>query len=126
MNRPEFFAKWSAETELLRRHGALVRGAELCDELLADVAAMLDGEGNELLTVAEAARRSGYSADHLGRLVRLGSIPNAGRINAPRIRVSDLPRKSPKLAVAPSWSDLPGASTRQIVRAVVTSNARER
>jgi hypothetical protein len=123
MNRTEFFAKWSAEAETLRRHGALVKGAALCEELLADVAAMLDGEGNELLTVTEGARRSGYSADHLGRL---GSIPNAGRVNAPRIRADDLPRKSPLLAAGPSRSDLPGASTRQIVRAVVTSNARER
>lgn len=126
MNRAEFFAKWSAEAETLRRHRALVEGGDLCDELLADVVAMLDGEGNELLTVVEAARRSGYSADHLGRLVRLGSIPNAGRINAPRIRADDLPRKSPRLAAGPSRSDLQGASTRQIVRAVVTSNARER
>lgn len=126
MNRREFFAKWSADAETLRRHGALVKGAELCDELLADVSAMLDSEGKELLTVAEAARRSGYSADHLGRLVRLGSIPNAGRMNAPRIRTSDLPRKSPKFAAGPSRGDLQGASTRQIVRAVVTSSARER
>ena len=126
MNRAEFFGKWTAEAETLRRHGAVVPGAELCEDLLADVTELLDGEGRELLTVAEAARRSGYSADHLGRLVRMGSIPNAGRINAPRIRVSDLPRRSLRLAAAPSRSDLQGASTRQIVRAVVTSNARER
>ena len=42
-----------------------------------------------------AARESGYSADHLGRLVRDGRIPNAGRPGAPRIARSHLPRKAP-------------------------------
>ena len=41
-----------------------------------------------------AARESGYSADHLGRLVRDGRIPNAGRPGAPRIARSHLPRKT--------------------------------
>ncbi|MGI8497329.1 MAG: hypothetical protein ACR2OG_07090 [Gemmatimonadaceae bacterium] len=45
----------------------------------------------ELLTLGDAARRSGYSADHLARLVRSGRLPNAGRPHAPRIRLVDLP-----------------------------------
>ena len=40
------------------------------------------------------SRESGYSADHLGRLVRDGKIPNAGRPGAPRIARSHLPRKT--------------------------------
>ena len=46
------------------------------------------------LTLQEAADLSGYSADHLGRLVREGKIPNAGRPKAPRIARRDLPRKT--------------------------------
>ena len=33
----------------------------------------------EVLTLEEAAAESGYSADHLGRLLADGTIPNAGR-----------------------------------------------
>ncbi len=47
----------------------------------------------EPLTLAQAERESGYSRDHLGRMVRDGAIPNAGRHHAPRILRRDLPRK---------------------------------
>ena len=49
------------------------------------------------MTLAQAAVASGYSADHLGREVREGRIPNAGRPHAPRIRRANLPRKRPEL-----------------------------
>ena len=51
--------------------------------------------GDETLTLVEAAAVSGYSADHLGHLVRNGTITNYGRKNAPRVRRADLPIKSP-------------------------------
>ena len=44
------------------------------------------------LTLANAARESGYSTDHLGRLVRSGKTSNAGRPGAPRISRGHLPR----------------------------------
>lgn len=53
----------------------------------------LDHFSNQQLTLAQAARESGYSPEHLGRFVRLGKIPNAGRPNAPRIRRGDVPHK---------------------------------
>lgn len=53
----------------------------------------LTAEQNEVLTLAEAAVRSGLSQDHLRRLVAQGAIPQAGRKGAPRIRTGDLPRK---------------------------------
>lgn len=45
------------------------------------------------LTIRQAAAESGYSEDHLSRLIREGTIPNAGRPNAPRIARADLPLK---------------------------------
>jgi hypothetical protein len=54
---------------------------------------------DEVLTLAEASRRSGYSQGHLARLVRTGRIPDLrvpgsrGRIY---IRASDLPMRVPK------------------------------
>ena len=64
---------------------------------LDEAIAALDGE---TLTLRDAAHISGFSADHLGRLVREGKIPNVGRAHAPRVRRSDLPRKSPRLSSA--------------------------
>lgn len=54
---------------------------------------------DERLTLAQAALRSGYSAEHLARLVRVGTLPNAGRRGSPRIRAGDLPVR-PQRAVA--------------------------
>jgi len=98
MTREQFFAKWEREAEVLRRRGALVNGAVLCEDLLSDVAALLSNESERLLSLGEAAKASGYSADHLGRLIRSGTIPNAGRPNAPRLRYGDLPRKPSQVA----------------------------
>lgn len=51
----------------------------------------LRDRADERLTLAEALLRSGYSQDHLARLVREGRIPNSGRRGSPRIRAGDLP-----------------------------------
>lgn len=61
----------------------------LADELEQLFSAHLDEE----LTLQEADEESGYDSSHLGRLVRQGTIPNAGTEEAPRIRRRDLPRK---------------------------------
>lgn len=54
---------------------------------------------DEPLTLAEASLRSGYSRDHLARIIREGRVPNAGRRGSPRIRAADLPiRPRPVLA----------------------------
>ena len=60
----------------------------------AELEATLRERDETTLSLTEAARESGYSADHLGRLVRDGRIPNAGRPGAPRIARSHLPRKT--------------------------------
>ena len=51
---------------------------------------------DERLTLAQAALRSGYSAEHLARLVREGRLANAGRRGSPRIRAGDLPVRPPR------------------------------
>jgi hypothetical protein len=80
----------------------------------------------ELLTLEQAAVESGYSADHLGRLIRQRRIPNAGRKNAPRIVRSDLPRKASSCRDSlPERADclhLVGADPRQVARALVTAS----
>lgn len=47
----------------------------------------------ERLTLQEAAEESGYSTRRLRELLAEGTIPQAGRKGAPRIRRGDLPIK---------------------------------
>lgn len=72
--------------------GARARALEWAAEQVERAA---DQRADERLTLAEAALRSGYSEDHLARLVREGRLPNAGRRGAPRIRAGDLPVRRP-------------------------------
>ena len=126
MTRPAFVARWRARAAQLKRWGALVDPMQLVEDLLEDVEAVFDADTNDHLNLTEAAEASGYSADHLGRLVRDGAIANLGRKNAPRIRRGDLPRK--RSAPLPSENRTPrfvGASPTQIARAVVTSDQEE-
>jgi hypothetical protein len=51
----------------------------------------VENRADEQLTLAQASARSGYSQDHLARLIREGRLPNAGRHGSPRIRAGDLP-----------------------------------
>jgi len=44
-----------------------------------------------VVSLNDAARQSGYSPDHLGRLVREGKLENLGTRHRPRVRLGDLP-----------------------------------
>ena len=87
-------ADWRRQAKTLRRYGgqALATALERCaDELEGTI----QERDETTLTLTDAARESGYTATHLGRLVRDGKIPNAGRPNAPRIARRHLPLKAP-------------------------------
>jgi len=84
--------KWRSEAERLRRFEAHGQAAA-CEQLANELEAALVALDREPLTIREASEHSGYSEDHLRRLVRRGHIPNAGRQNSPRIFRRDLPIK---------------------------------
>jgi hypothetical protein len=98
-----------------------VEGRALLDAVLGDLELLFAQEEEFALTLREAARESGYSVDHLARLVREGTIPNAGRPRAPRISRKDLPRKASSLPGRHPPLQLAGASPEQIARSVVNS-----
>ena len=92
----------SGELQQLAAHGQAATLTVAASELEALVASA----GDDLLTLVEAARVSGYSADHLSHEVKQSRIPNAGRKYAPRIRRSDLPIKPSHLRDSPAAPSL--------------------
>jgi hypothetical protein len=86
-------AKWTDRARKLREWAAAKAAARVWEAAARELEVALLDADDELLNLQEASATSGYSAEHLGRLVRQGRIPNAGRPNAPRIRARDLPRK---------------------------------
>ena len=85
--------KFRETAKVFREHAqdSVAIAYETCAQQLEEAFA---AGGGVRLTLGEAAAESGYSADHLGRLVREGKIPNAGRPNAPRIARRELLTKS--------------------------------
>jgi hypothetical protein len=74
------------------RVDAKVTGAKLLDDVL-DVVRPALAYPEPSYNLTEAAALTGYTADHLGRLVRRGSIPNRGLPGRPRVRLSDCPSR---------------------------------
>lgn len=80
------------EAEALETWGA-TEAAAVARRTLDRVEEALRDAMNEPLSLEEASRESGYTKDRLSRLLREGSIPDAGRKHAPRIRRRDVPHK---------------------------------
>lgn len=111
---------WRALAAQQRRLGAdaQARILEFCaDELTA----ALMRAGDELLSLSRAAQESGYSADHLSRMVREGRIPNSGRKSKPLIRRRDLPRKARKDKEEPCFSNRGGYVPERLFRDIIHS-----
>lgn len=89
-------AEIRAKADELRRAFADESRARAMEWAAERVEEALQSAQSQLLSLAEAARRSGYSEEHLARLVRTGRIPDRrrpgsrGRIY---IAASDLPTR---------------------------------
>ena len=93
--------------------------------MLQDIDTLLARPESEVLTLREAVRLSGYSSGHLGRLIRDGKMPNAGRLGSPGIRRADLPIKPGHLPNDEAGLQIHRASKEHVVRSFV-ANSRER
>jgi hypothetical protein len=76
---------------------------------------------DELLSLRCAARESGYSVDHLSRLLREGRILNSGRKSKPLIRRRDLPQKGRKDKEQPCFSNRGGYVPGRLFRDIIHS-----
>lgn len=75
--------------------------------LIAEMEQFLSERDEELLTLSQAEQQSGYSYEHLRKLVASGVVPNHGRKGSPLIRRSELPRKpAPPITVYDAAKDV--------------------
>lgn len=118
----QLLQRWRQDATLLRQYKNHQQ-AEWLEDRAAEVEAALRERDAELVSLTDAARISGYTADHLGRQVRRGILKNYGRSNAPKVRRGDLPRKL-TLPGTHANPDLIGASRRQVAKAISTSGSR--
>lgn len=116
--------QWRDEAHALRTRYADDRAATLFERLAEDLEETLRSTEDHLLTLQQASELSGYSIEHLGRMIREGKIPNAGRKGAPRIRLRDCPRKTTGLTATFPTPQLESAHAEQVVAAIV-AQARE-
>jgi len=116
----ELPSRFRERAQFLRSYAPDAEASATIWELAAsEIESALLVDGAELLTLQEAAQISGYSADHLGRLVRSGRLPNHGRKHAPRVRRADLPMK-PLLRAVAQGRQLGSADRGQVVRSILT------
>jgi hypothetical protein len=85
-------SEWRDRAQYLRDYGDS-NTAKLWELAARELETALAAHGEETLTLVQAAKLSGFTADHLSASIKKGRIPNAGRDGAPRIRRSDLPMK---------------------------------
>lgn len=105
--------EWRRDARILREWGCEHEARMLetaADQLESHNAGLLE----QRLTLEQASELSGYSCGHLARLITSGTIPNAGRTGAPRIRRGDLPRKP--VGKSPSQ---PHVDPTQIVQSII-------
>ena len=93
MTLAELYEKWSGRRAGYAGIPAFVDAGSLIEAFLGDLKTVIDSDQERLATLADAAVFTGYSAEHLGRLVRNGSLPNHGRKRAPRVKLSECPTK---------------------------------
>jgi len=88
----ELIARWERRRDEWKRLGVQVDGAAIAEELLCELTA-LERAGSASVMLREAAELSGYSIDHLRRLVAAGRLENVGKGGRIHVRKADLPLK---------------------------------
>lgn len=110
----DLLAKWVARRDELAALKATVDGATLCEDVLNDLEALAASRDQETVSLTEAAEITGYSRDHLSRLVRNGCIRNEGRKHRPLLAVGDLPLRPRAVAAATSKGYDPNTDARSL------------
>ena len=86
----DLVTRWRSEADTVERCGHESTG-KLIRRLVGELEEALRDDQDETLKLPEAALESGYSLEHLRKMVASGKIPNAGAKGRPLIRRGDLP-----------------------------------
>jgi hypothetical protein len=87
--------RWRDDAGVLRRRGQAA-AAELLEGVAEELETWMRTQPRPIeipLTPAQAAQVSGYSADHIRRMLASGHWRNVGTAHTPRILRTDLPTK---------------------------------
>src|SRR6266550_2709202 len=93
MTREEFHAKWAARRAEWEKLGALVSGAKICEEFIADFENVLTSHDEAVLNTNQAAAMTGYSRAQLLRQYKEGRLRGHKKGKHVFFRAGDLPRK---------------------------------
>src|SRR5438093_7763741 len=93
MTREEFHAKWAARRAEWEKLGALVSGAKMCEEFIADFENVLTSHDEAVLNTNQAAAMTGYSRALLLRQYKEGRLRGHKKGKHVFFRAGDLPRK---------------------------------
>ena len=88
----DLVTRWRSEADTVERCGHESTG-KLIRRMTGELEEALRDDQDETLTLAEAALESGYSVEHLRKLLANDVIPNAGAKGRPRICRRDLPAR---------------------------------
>ena len=88
----DIITRWETRRTEMSRLRSTVDAASLIEEFLTDLESLAGLESP--VTLSEASRQTGYSADHLARLIKNKKLTDHGRKHAPRVKVSECPRKT--------------------------------
>jgi hypothetical protein len=113
---------WRAFALELRDRAADAQAAQIVENLTRELEQFLATADAEMLTPAEAQEWSGYSTDHLRRLVDTSDLTNYGKKGSPLYRRSELPMKPASRRTHLRSRAEPGnvRTREQIARAAIT------
>jgi hypothetical protein len=107
-------AYWRARSEEWERLQVLVNGQAVCQEFLTQLEQLWAMEDAAEVSLREAATLTGYSEDHLRRLVRQQKLEVQWRGSRLFFRATDLPRKRSKIASSSPVEYDPKADARRV------------
>src|SRR5947207_12703974 len=93
MTREEFHTKWAARRAEWEKLGALVSGAKMCEEFIADFENVLTSHDEAVLNTNQAAAMTSYSRAQLLRQYKEGRLRGHKKGKHVFFRAGDLPRK---------------------------------
>ena len=112
-------SRWMEEKARYETVPAMVPADRLIEEFLDDLNALSTPACVETVNLTEAAKRSGYTRQHISHLIKKGRLHNYGRHGAPRVRADELPRKPGHLPETTDPEHVSLTSRGQVVRSVL-------